>query len=111
MLSGIKTNMSALLVFKLLPSNKTQTVFAALIFAIFNLIPLFYSRVLYKNKDELENENKVRLFGSLYDNRNVNKDKDHRAWAFPLTFFYRRTVFACVTVFLFEKPAIQMMIF
>ena len=55
LLSGIKTNMSALLVFKLLPNNTTQMFFAVLIFAIFNLLPLYYSYILYKNRAELEN--------------------------------------------------------
>ena len=99
-----------MLVFKLLPNDATQVVLASLIFTIFNLLPLFYAHLLYKHRQALEQEDKIRVFGSLYDNKRIDSEKNHHAWAFPLTFFYRRTVFACITVFLFEQPSMQMMI-
>ena len=105
MLSGIKFNMAALLIFRLLSHNSTQLVLAVIIFTTFNLLPIYYARVLYKNGDQLEKAEKVRNFGSLYDNKKVNKEKKHNVWAHPLTFFYRRTVFALITVYLFDNPS------
>ena len=64
--------MSSLLVFKLLPTETTQIVFATLIFTIFNCLPLIYARLLYKHREELESEDKVRVFGSLYDNKRID---------------------------------------
>ena len=58
----------------------------------------------------MEKDEKVRNFGSLYDNKKVNKEKKHRVWAYPLAFFYRRTVFALITVYLFDSPSMQMMV-
>ena len=101
-LSGLKTNMTTALVFKLLRDETAQIIAASLIFAIFNLIPLLYARILFKHRTELESEDKIRKFGSLYDNKNVKSDRDHRVWGFPLNFFYRRTAFALITIFLFD---------
>ena len=105
MLSGIKTNMSALLIFRLMSHNTFQLIMAVLLFTLFNLLPIYYARILYKNGDQLEKEENIRKFGSLYDNKNVKKDRKHRVWAHPLTFFYRRTVFAVITVYLFDTPS------
>ena len=103
-LSALKTNMTTVLVFKLMRDDTTQMIVACLIFVIFNLIPLIYARILYKNCTVLDTEDKIRRFGSLYDNKNVRSDRDHRVWVFPLNFFYRRTAFALITIFLFERP-------
>ena len=109
-LGGIKINMSALLIFKLLTDNALQMFLAVLIFVIFNLLPLYYARILYKNGAVLEKEEKKRNFGTLYDNKKIDKERNHRVWAVPLAFFYRRTVFAIITVYLFEQPSLQMMV-
>lgn len=36
-------------------------------------------------------------------------DEEHKIWAFPIFFFYRRTLFIVVTVFLLDYPLFQMM--
>ena len=59
---------------------------------------------------QLEIEPKARKFSSLYDNKRVEMERNHRVWAFPLAFFYRRTVFACITVYLFERPYLQIIV-
>ena len=109
-LSGIKTNITTALVFKLMRDDRAQMIAASVLFAFNNLVPFIYARVLYKHRMELESEEKTRRFGSLYDNKNVRSDRDHRVWAFPLKFFYRRTAFAVITVFLFDKPDMQMIV-
>ena len=55
-LSGIKNNIVSAMVFKLLPHDRNQMIGAVLIFAITNLIPLLYARVLYKHRLELDTE-------------------------------------------------------
>ena len=39
--------------------------------------------------------------------KNINK-VDHNAHLFPMAFFWRRTLFVAVTVFLFDWPSMQM---
>ena len=41
---------------------------------------------------------------------NVASKRDHRVWLYPSTFFYRRFVFICATVFLLEKPDMQVVV-
>ena len=109
-LEAIKANIASSLIFKLMIDKKIQVIFAALILAFINLIPLVYARILRKRDKELEIEENIRKYGSLYDNKNVKKERDHRVWATPLAFFFRRTIFAFITVFLFEMPDMQMLI-
>ena len=103
-LEAIKTNISAALVFKLLGNESAQVICASLVLALINGAPLIFARILKKRENDLESEETIRKFGSLYDNKNVNMERDHRVWATPLAFFYRRTIFGMVTVFLFDKP-------
>ena len=46
----------------------------------------------------------------MYDGKNVESERKHRAWTFPLVFFYRRMIFCVGTVLLFDKPALQMIL-
>ena len=79
---------------------------ATIMFTIINSVPLIYARALYKYSARLEEEYLVRKIGNLYDNKNVrsNREEHHRVWLFPFTFFYRRTIFTILTIFLFDKP-------
>ena len=49
-------------------------------------------------------------YGELYKDKNVSASWKHRAWALPLAYFYRRTAFAIVTVFVFDWPNVQMIV-
>ena len=43
--------------------------------------------------------------GTLYEGKNVSSGRKHRAWLYPLIYFYRRTIFIVGTVFIFDYPA------
>ena len=109
-LSSIKANMTAFLVFKMSSNDRAQLIAAVIIFISINCAPLVYAIILCKHKDRLQDEKVVRKYGTLYDNKNVSANKNHKVWTVPLSFFYRRTVFTCLTVYLFEKPSMQMII-
>ena len=47
-------------------------ILAVLMFSIFNLLPIYYAHILYKNSEELGKAEKLRRFGSLYDNKNID---------------------------------------
>lgn len=108
LLSAVKANLTSNLVFRLLKEDRTQMIIAGCIFGLFSIVPLWYARVLSKNSKELEADISVRKFGSLYDNKNVNSERDHQIWFFPIAFFYRRTAFVAITIFLFDRPDMQM---
>ena len=42
--------------------------------------------------------------------RKLKWEKNARITLYPISFFYRRTIFMFATVILFDKPAIQMLI-
>ena len=46
----------------------------------------------------------------MYEGKNVEAERNHQVWSFPLVYFYRRTFFVLGTVFLFDYPSIQMML-
>lgn len=103
-LSAIKANIAALLVFKLLSEKPAQMAAAVLIYLFINVLPLVYVCILYKHDKSLEDEEVKRKYFNLYDNKNVDRNRTHRVWFFPLSFFYRRTVFCAVTIFLYDMP-------
>lgn len=109
-LSAIKVNIAALLVFKLLADEPDQVIAASAMFGILTVIPLIYSRVLCKYGKRLHEEQVKRKILNLYDNKNIERGRNHRLWVFPLCFFYRRTVFALLTIYMFEKPNMQMIV-
>ena len=40
----------------------------------------------------------------------MSAERDHYVWLYPPMFFYRRLFFICASVYLFEKPAMQMIV-
>ena len=40
----------------------------------------------------------------------MRSDQDHRVWTYPIIFFYRRCIFAIITIYLFERPDMQMIL-
>lgn len=108
LLNSLKFNYSALCVFKQTDAGVGSVFLAILLLLFINICPLIFSRILYKNHDKLketEIENKI---GTLYEGRNVETKRKHRAWVFPLVFFGRRLVFIVFTVALFDYPSLQM---
>ena len=75
---------------------------------LINVCPLVLSRILYKNNSDLEDKETESKIGTLYEGKNVEAKRKHRAWVFPLVFFGRRLVFILGTVALFDYPSIQM---
>ena len=74
------------------------------------VIPLYFSKVLYKYREDLLEEDNKKSFGSLYAGKNVDPKREHRVYFYPEVFFYRRLLFICASVYLFEKPAMQMIV-
>ena len=75
--------------------------------------------IVFKKADELEKEENVGRFGTIYEGKNVassmdrevwkhpdGSSNDREVWKHPLTFFYRRMAFMIVTVFLADFPQI-----
>ena len=67
-----------------------------------NTLPLVCCFVLAKNGKKLEDKDKMEKFGELYKDKNVAKDFQHKAWALPIAYIYRRTAFSIVTVYAFD---------
>ena len=69
-------------------------------------VPVFFFRLLRKNRKSLREEKQSKVFGALYQGKNVTDDDQHE-FTYPLIFFYRRTLFIVATIFLFDHPPLQ----
>ena len=108
-LNSLKLNMSAMVVLKSAESaGALDITVAVLILFVLNSIPIVLSKLLYNNTDMFEDEMFTKKYGTLYQGRNVSQDRDHNIFLSPLVFFYRRTLFVAITVFLFDYPSMQM---
>lgn len=56
------------------------------------------------DEDDFLDEEYTAKYGIMYQGKDVNEERDHYIFMYPLAFFYRRTFFIVVTVFLFEWP-------
>ena len=109
LLNSLKLNLSAFVVFTTPDSNAGNIFVAVLTLIAVNVAPVICCIVLWRNKEKLEEEENRKSFGSLFTGRNI-KQADHRIMLYPLAFFYRRTVFIVITVFMFDYPALQMIV-
>ena len=81
---------------------------AYLLLSLQLLMPLLFFFILYRNRRSLDAEHNRVRFGALYDGKNVTKQRDHHVHWLPLTFFYRRILFAFTTVKMKEYVDLQM---
>jgi len=103
LLNALKLNMSGWVAVKLNTGLNIDLMIAVGIIAMINFVPLKFFMILYNNHYELEDEAFVKKSGTLVLGKRVDDD-DHKIWAFPIVFFYRRTLFIIVTVFLLDYP-------
>ena len=108
LLNSLKFNYSALCVFKQADAGAGSYFVAVLLLILINICPLVLSRILYKNNSHLEDKETEIKIGTLYEGKNVEPKRKHRAWVFPLVFFGRRFLFIVGTVALFDYPFAQM---
>lgn len=68
-------------------------------------VPAVLAWVLYKYRESLHEETKVKAIGTMYLGRRVVNNLDERnVWIYPIIFFSRRTIFIAATVFLIDYP-------
>ena len=58
--------------------------------------------LLQKYKDSLAEERQVNWFGTAYEGRTLDGDEKETVWIYPVSFFYRRTIFCIFTVVLID---------
>lgn len=76
---------------------------------LLTMTPIFFFGLLAYRKKRLSDEDSVKSFGTLYKGRNVEKPTNNVQFD-PLAFFFRRSLFTCISVFLFNSPEIQMIV-
>ena len=106
LLNSLNFNFSAICVFMHANSRIESKVFAALCIILMNVCPLVLSFILYKANNVLQDKKRKNQIGTLYEGRNVEAERKHRVWLFPLVFFYRRTIFIVGTILFFDRPAL-----
>lgn len=108
MLSSIKTNLAAMVVFSRgFPEETSQGVIAILQLFFFALVlPCIFAILLKKNAEKLGEESTIAAYGALYK----GLVPENSLWTYPLVFFLRRTLFALATVYLFDRPGLQIIV-
>lgn len=109
LLNSLKLNLSAFIVFASPEKAMTDMLVASITLAIINLSPIVLCWVIYRYRNSLMEEDNRKAFGTLYQGRKT-EDKNHRIMLYPIAFFYRRTIFVAVTIYLFDYPAMQMIV-
>ena len=108
LLNSLKLNISAFVVMASPQKTGTDVSIAAATLTVINLAPLVCCFVIYRNRRMLLEKENIKSFGTLYEGRNA-KDSNHKIMLYPVAFFYRRTAFTIFSVYLFNYPALQMM--
>ena len=104
LLNALKFYMASMINFKTdHDDNSVDRVFAIAILIIINVIALYFSCLLHRNKTQLGQESSINRYGTLYQGREI-KEMKHPLYLQPLAFFLRRLLFSVVTVYLFDKP-------
>ena len=97
--------MAALIKFKTdHDDGSADRVISIAILIIVNLIAVTFACLLYRNQAQLGKETSINCYGTLYQGREIK----HPTYSLPLTFFLRRLLFSVLTVYLFERPQMQM---
>ena len=110
LLNTLKFYMSAMVVLKKSDGNGAKFAQSVSFLLFLSALPIYFLTVVYRNRESLEMKEKSSKFGALYSGKNVSNRAKHRVWLFPMTFFYRRLIFICVSVFLFDTPSMQMLV-
>lgn len=74
-----------------------------MIIALITYTPLVFVYVMFRNKDKLDTEEFRERYGSMYGGKNVFNERN-KAYLYPMLYFWRRLIFAIVTVYLFPYP-------
>ena len=59
---------------------------------------------------DLDLDHIVAKYGAIYDGKRTDENREKRVWLSPLIFFARRLIFATVTLYLFDKPSMQILV-
>ena len=81
-----------------------------MVILVINLLAIILSVKLSMIRNNLDDKNVKLKFGTLYQGKIVSPQRSRWIFLDPLVFIYRRTIFAVATVYLFEKPAMQMVV-
>lgn len=111
LLNALKLNLNALVTLKAYSAKSEIECFTAIaILTAINIVPIILARLLFKRKNDLLDEANWSRYNTIYKGKQVYKEKNHCVWFYPIAFFYRRTIFICAMVFLFDWPSLQMVV-
>ena len=110
LLSSLKTNLVAMVALKRASGDDPLSIVLASLLSIFIMaFPLYLARILYVNDEDLNDEDNIKSFGTLYEGKDVDRE-NHHVWLYPIIFLYRRVIFMAATVFLIDWPSMQMIV-
>ena len=80
-----------------------------MVIALVSLTPLAFVYVMFRNKERLDREDFRERYGSMYGGKNVYNERT-KAYLYPMLYFWRRLIFAIITVYLFPYPLMQLLV-
>jgi len=99
--------MTAIMVFKASDAELSDYGISTGLLIVLNFAPIVFLKALNSRKEALATEEAKKSFGSIYIGKNTNEKTGIKAYMFPMAFFWRRTLFVVVTIFLFDWPSMQ----
>jgi len=107
-LNSLKLSMTAIVVQKTLQKAVGDTTSSIVLLVVLNGAPLIFCIVVRRHHHSLKDPDTIKSIGAIYVGKNVTAE-DHCAWVYPMVFFWRRTLFIVITVYLFNWPYMQML--
>ena len=118
LLNSLKFNIMAMVTFASISSSQRASIasfcLAAAMLVMMNTLPFVFAHIVKKARDDLANEDRNQKYGTLYKGMRIEdlgedeKKRNHQAHLYTCVWMLRRTLFAAITVILFNFPGVQM---
>ena len=106
-LNSMKLSMSALVVMYATEKGAGDIATSIGLLTLLNGAPFVFMFALRSNKKTLAEQETIKSIGAIYAGKNVESKQDHYLWLYPMVFFWRRTFYIVITVYLFDWPGVQ----
>ena len=97
-------NETAFVAFKVTSATEDITSSIGLVIVV-NFAPIAFYLAVWRNQKSLSQDDTQKVLGSIYMGKNIDKI-GHLAGLYQMAFFWRRTMFVIITVFLFDWPTL-----
>ena len=103
----MKLSMSAIVVLFATEKAAGDVITSLGLLLLLNGAPFAFMYAMRLRKNSLSKEETIKSIGSIYAGKNIKSRSDQCLWLYPMIFFWRRTIYIVITVYLFDWPGLQ----